>query len=206
MNKLAELYQKADSPRAYVEGFRDHMARVVQSLDAGGTAKLIELVEQACRDDKTVFLVANGGSAAVSTHWVNDLSANTVIDGQPGIRVMSLTDNASSLTAVANDACFEDVFAIQLKANMRPGDLVIALSVSGNSPNIVRAIEYANAHGGRTVGCVGFDGGRVKQLAQHVIHIPSTRDEYGPVEDMFSVIMHAVTGYITMKRGRKLSH
>jgi D-sedoheptulose 7-phosphate isomerase len=206
MNKLAELYQKAGSPRAYVEGFRDHMAQVVQSLDSAGTARLIELVEQACRDDKTIFLVANGGSAAVSTHWVNDLSANTVVDGQPGIRVMSLTDNASSLTAAANDACFEEVFAIQLKANMRPGDLVIAMSVSGNSPNIVRAVEYANAHGAKTVGCVGFDGGKVKALAHHVIHVPSTRDEYGPVEDMFSVIMHAVTGYLTMKRGRKLSH
>ena len=182
------------------------MAELVQRLDTEGVARLIEVVEKAGDDDKTIFLVANGGSAAVSGHWVNDLSANSVVEGKPGFRVISLTDNGSSLTALANDASFDEVFSIQLKANMRPGDVVILMSVSGNSPNLVRAAEYANAKGGYTVGCTGFEGGKLKDLCELSIHTSSTLDEYGPIEDMFSIIMHIVTGYLTMKRGRKLSH
>ena len=206
MNVLTELYEKTDSTQEYIKGFCAHMAELVQQLDAEGVARLIEVVEKAGDDDKTIFLAANGGSAAVSTHWVNDLSANSVVEGKPGFRVISLTDNVPSITAVANDASFDEVFVIQLKANMRPGDVVILMSVSGNSPNLVRAAEYANANGGYTVGCTGFDGGKLKDLSELSIHTSSTLDEYGPIEDMFSIIMHVVTGYLTMKRGRKLSH
>lgn len=206
MNTLETLFHDADSPQAYVKGFCAHMAEVLQRLDPDGVAALIDAVETAGRDDRTIFLVANGGSAAVAGHYVNDLSANSVVEGQPGLRVMSLTDNASSITALANDASFEEVFSIQLRAWMRPGDLVILMSVSGNSPNLVRAAEHANAHGGRTFACTGFDGGRLKALCHQCIHVPTTRDEYGPVEDIFSVIMHIVTGYLTMKRGRMLHH
>lgn len=206
MNVLTQLFENADSPQQYVNDFCAHMTELVERLNADDVAGLIELVEKAGADDKTIFLVANGGSAAVSTHYVNDLSANSVVEGQPGFRVMSLTDNASSITAIANDASFDEIFTIQLKANMRPGDLVILMSVSGNSPNIVKAAEYANAHGANTVGCTGFGGGKLKELSKLSIHTPTTLDEYGPVEDMFSIIMHIVTGYLTMKRGRKLSH
>ena len=156
--------------------------------------------------DKTLFLVANGGSAAVSAHWVNDLSANNVIEGQPGFRVMSLTDNSSSLTALGNDVSFEQVFTRQLMANMREGDLVIFMSVSGNSPNLVHAAEYAAAHGGTVVTCTGCTGGKLKDIGALNIHTPSSMDEYGPIEDVFSIIMHIVTGYLTMKRGKMLSH
>ncbi len=206
MNALEMIYDQAESPGDYVGQYADHMRKVIEAMDCGAVAKLIELVEAAGNDDKSVLLCANGGSAAVSAHYVNDLSANSVVDGQPGFRVISLTDNGSSLTALGNDASFDDVFVIQLKANMRPGDLVIFMSVSGNSPNLVRAIEYANANGAKTVACTGMDGGALKKLAQLSIHTPSTKDEYGPIEDIFSVIMHAVTSFIIMKRGRKLAH
>lgn len=206
MNALETIYRQSQSPADFASQYCDHMHKVIGSLDSDAVAKLIGLVEQAGIDDKTVFLCANGGSAAVATHWVNDLSANSVVEGQPGFRVMSLTDNSSSVTALANDACFDDVFVIQLKANMRPGDLVIFMSVSGNSPNIVRAVDYANANGAVTVGCSGINGGALAANAQHSIHIPSTNDEYGPVEDMFSVIMHIVISYLIMKRGRMLAH
>ncbi len=206
MPKLTDLYEKSPSPAAYVSGFLTNMADVVQRLDPEATAKLIDLVETASHNDKSIILAANGGSAAVSTHWVNDLSANSVVEGQPGFRTISLTDNASSITALGNDASFDEIFVIQLKANMRPGDVVIFMSCSGNSPNLVNAMEYANANGGVTVACTGFDGGKLKDMAQLSLHVPTTKDEYGPVEDMFSVIMHIVTGYLTMKRGRHLYH
>ncbi len=203
---LDDLYKGTDSAQSYAEGYKDHYAKMVSALDTQGVAKAIEMIEQACADDKTIFFMANGGSAAVAAHWVNDLSANTVIDGQPGFRVMSLTDNAFSITALANDASFEEIFAIQLKANMRPGDVVMAMSVSGGSPNLVRGMEYANENGAHTIACTGMEGGRLKGAAELTIHTPSTADEYGPVEDMFSVFMHIITGYLTMKRGRPLFH
>ena len=108
-----------------------------------------------------------------------------------------------SVTALANDASYEEIFSIQLAANMRPGDVVMALSVSGSSPNVVRAVEYANEHGGYTIGCCGFDGGKLAKISKLPIVIPSTKDEYGPVEDMFSVIMHIIQSYISMQRGRR---
>ncbi|MDP7640032.1 MAG: SIS domain-containing protein [Candidatus Hydrogenedentes bacterium] len=206
MPVLDALYKGADSAQSYVNGYKDHYANMVRALDTEGVAKAIEMIEQACADDKTIFLMANGGSAAVAGHWVNDLSANSVREGQPGFRVMSLTDNAYSITALANDASFDEIFAIQLKAAMRPGDLVMAMSVSGNSPNLVRGMEYANENGAHTIVCTGMEGGRLKGAAELTIHTPSSTDEYGPVEDMFSVFMHIITGYLTMKRGRPLFH
>lgn len=204
MNRLSELFLLSSTPDDYVRLFCRRMAEVVMQLDPEATAALIDEVERASREDRTIFLAGNGGCAAVATHAVMDLSANSVVEGRQGIRVISLTDSAPAITAVANDLSFNDIFAVQLKAQMRPGDLVIVMSASGNSPNILRAVEYANTHGGRTFGCVGFDGGALKKLCHQCIHIEVTRDEYGPVEDMFGVIMHIVTGYLTMKRGRML--
>ena len=206
MNAIEEIFNNAESPADYAQNYANHMCKVMEALDNDAVAELIGLVEAAAVEDKSVIICANGGSASVATHYVNDLSANSVIDGQPGYRVISLTDNSSSLTALGNDASFDQVFEIQLKANMRAGDLVIFMSVSGNSPNLVRGIEYANANGAKTVACTGMMGGKLKDLAQLSIHTPSTADEYGPIEDIFSVIMHSVTSYIIQKRGRRLAH
>lgn len=206
MNKLAEMYDSSDSCKEYADNYVAHMAAVLKALDTEAVAKVSQIIQDSAGHDKFIFFVANGGSAAVSTHWVNDLSANTVVDGKPGYRCFSVTDNASSLTALGNDASFDEAFSIQLKANMRPGDIVFAMSVSGNSPNIVNAIEYANANGGITISCTGMEGGKLKEICHHNVHCPSTKDEYGPIEDMFSIIMHIIQSHISMQRGRYLAH
>ncbi len=206
MNKLRAMYDGATSSENYAEQYVEHMGNVLKSLDTKTVAAVTAVIEKTAADNQSFFVVANGGSAAVSTHWVNDLSANTVVDGQPGFRVISLTDNASSLTALGNDASFDEIFTIQLKANMRPGDVVLFMSVSGNSPNLVSAMNYANAHGATTISCTGMEGGALKEGSDHCIHTPSTKDEYGPIEDIFSIIMHIAQSYISMKRGRYLAH
>jgi D-sedoheptulose 7-phosphate isomerase len=182
------------------------MARLVEAMDADAIATIAELVERAAEDGKSVFVMANGGSAAVASHFVNDMGVNSIVARKKGFRVISLTDNVESVTAVANDAGYDNIFLYQLQCMMEPGDLVIGLSVSGNSENIVRAIEHANANGAHSVGLCGFDGGRLAKAATTVMHFPSTRDEYGPVEDAFSVVFHAVSGFLTQKRGRALHH
>jgi len=203
---LAQLFDNAGSLEAYAKGYVNRMSEVLNALDIDAVVKATEIIEACAEKNQTFFIMGNGGSGAVGGHWVNDLSANTVVEGKPGFRVMSLTDNAFSITAIANDASYEEIFSIQLKANMRPGDVVMGLSVSGGSPNIVKGIEYANENGAYTIGCSGFNGGRLKELSHLSIHMPSSKDEYGPVEDMFSVIMHIVQSYIAMNRGRYLCH
>lgn len=206
MNEIESLFTTSNIPEEYSSAYLEHMKKVTGSVPANRLTTLIEWMEETALNDKSIFVVGNGGSGAVASHWVNDLGPNSVTPEPPNYRVISLTDNGGSLTALGNDASFDEVFEIQLKAFMRPGDLIVALSVSGNSPNIIRAVEYANTNGARTVGCSGMDGGKLSKLVNHAIVIPSTADEYGPIEDAFSIIMHISTTYLTMKKGRFLAH
>lgn len=204
--RLKALFAAGGSASSYMKGFTTLFSEMVAAMPADALADLAQRVERASDEGRTIFVMANGGSAAVASHFVNDMSVNAIVAGKRGFRVLSLTDNVESVTAVANDAGFENIFLFQLQCMMAPGDLVIALSVSGNSENVMRAVEYANANGAHTVGICGFDGGRLAKGAKTVIHFPSSRDEYGPVEDAFSVVFHAVSGYLTQKRGRPLHH
>ena len=206
MHHMETIFHGAAAPVDYIRGHLDRTAEVVRAIDADAIATLLAWVQETWEEDKVIFVAGNGGSATVAGAWVNDLSANSVVPGQRGFRVMSLADSGPTITALGNDIRFEEVFAEQLRAWMRPGDLLIVMSCSGNSPNVLRAVEQAHEIGGRTVGVCGFDGGTLKPLVQHAITIETTRDEYGPVEDAFSVVMHAVCGYIIMQRGRMLAH
>lgn len=203
---LKSLFRDTKSAAAYMRGYTSHMAQLVDAMDADALATVTSLVESASDRGKSIFVMANGGSAAVASHFVNDMGVNSLVAGKRGFRVISLSDNAESITAVANDAGYENVFLFQLQCMLEPGDLVIGLSVSGNSENIIRAVEYANENGAHSVGLCGFQGGRLAKAAKTVMHFPSSPDEYGPVEDAFSVVFHAVSGYLTQKRGRPLHH
>ncbi len=206
LTTLARLFESSQSAAEYATGYFERVIELIRQLDADAIARAIAKVEEASLRGKTIFCIGNGGSAAVTSHFVNDLSANSLVSGQPGIRSFSLADNVESITAIANDAGFENVFAYQLQASMSEGDVLIALSVSGNSENVIRGVEYANTHGGYTIGWCGFGGGRLARMCQLTIHVPTTLDEYGPVEAVFAHLSHVVSGYLTMKRGRKLSH
>ena len=140
MNTLEALLQSSGSPAEYVGGYFERMTEVMNAVDTETVARVIEAVEEACAEDKAIFLIANGGSAGVASHFVNDLVPNTLVEGQPSFRAFSLTDNVASVTAVANDSGYEDIFSIQLKALMRPGDLVI---VPAGSQHRVEAAEEA---------------------------------------------------------------
>ncbi len=206
MHRLNEMFTQSAGPAQYARAYADRLAQLLAAVDPESVGAVIEELESAIDRGATIYLIANGGSAAVAAHFVGDAVAGARVDGATPIRAFSLSDNIESLTALANDRGFEHVFSEQLKMLMRPGDLVLAMSVSGNSPNLVQAIEWANAHGGRTVAWTGFDGGRLAGLAHRVVHMPTTPDEYGPVEDIFSILEHIVMTYIAMKRGRRLHH
>lgn len=203
---LKELFDSSTSAGHYATKYLVKMTTILRSLDLTAVSRLIELVERTCEKGGRIFLIGNGGSAAVASHLMVDLAANTLKEGHLPYRVVSLSDNVESITAIANDFGYENVFAFQLRSQLQAGDLVIAFSVSGNSENVIRAVRQARSMGGTTVGLTGFDGGRLRRRCDVSIHIPSTADEYGPVEDAFSCVGHMVTSFLTMKRGRNLFH
>lgn len=136
----------------------------------------------------TIFICGNGGSAGTSNHMVNDLSKGSVVEGKQRLRVIGLADNMSLLTAYANDCGYETIFVEQLKSLWREGDLLIAISASGNSENVVRAARFACENGGEVIGLLGFSGGKLLEISQHPIHFKSFN--YGAVEDAQLMFSH----------------
>ena len=151
---------------------------------------LIDAILEAYHDERFVFLVGNGGSAANASHLCEDLGKGTLSDfeGQVRLKVMSLTDNTPYILAWANDEGYERVFVEQLKNFAQPGALLIAISGSGNSANVLRAVEYANGHGMVTLSVTGYDGGQLRQMAHKSLHVPSYN--MGAVEAVHGIVFH----------------
>jgi len=153
---------------------------------------LVEAIEEAYDRDKTVFFCGNGGSAANASHFCEDVGKGTIADmaGQKRLRVISLTDNTPYILAWANDNGYETIFVEQLKNLAGPGDLLVSISGSGNSPNVLRAMEYAKEIGMKNFGITGYDGGKVKKLADACLHVPC--DDMGVCEAVHVVLFHYV--------------
>jgi D-sedoheptulose 7-phosphate isomerase len=163
---------------------------LLRQVDEGQERALTEAIEEAYRSERLVFIVGNGGSGANASHLCEDLGKGTLSDlsAQRRLRVISLTDNTPYILAWGNDAGFERVFVEQLRNLAQRGDLLIAISGSGNSPNVLRAVEHANATGMRTFGLTGYDGGKLMQLAHGHLHVPS--HDMGMVEAVHGVLLH----------------
>jgi D-sedoheptulose 7-phosphate isomerase len=206
MHKLDEIFQAGANPAAYTSAYCKHLSDLLANLDTKAMARIIEAFDDASRRDRAIFFAANGGSAAMASHWVNDLVVGSYVENQPTFRAYCLSDNVASITAIGNDQCFEEIFVQQLRVDLKPGDIVFAMSVSGNSENVLRAVDFAHANGAKTMGICGMDGGQLKERCDIALHISTTADEYGPVEDIFSVVDHIVISYLAMLRGKKLHH
>jgi D-sedoheptulose 7-phosphate isomerase len=142
----------------------------------------------------TVFICGNGGSAGTAGHMVNDLAKGSVVEGKKRLRVVGLADNMSLLTAYANDCGYETVFVEQLKSLFKKGDILISISCSGNSENVVRASDYAQKNGGKVIGLIGFSGGKLKELSDFPIHFKS--HNYGSVEDAQLMFSHLSSQFL----------
>jgi D-sedoheptulose 7-phosphate isomerase len=174
-----------------LESHISEVRSVLASIPIAAIERVVAIILEAYIRGGHVYVVGNGGSATNATHFACDLSKATIVEGRARLRVTSLTDNVALLTAWANDSSYEKVFSEQLMNLLNRGDIVIAISASGNSPNVVSAIRAARLMGAATIGLVGFSGGRVLELADAVIHVQS--DDYGVVEDCHSVLEHAIT-------------
>ena len=162
--------------------------RVVDTLDVAAVERAVQTIIAAYDEHRTVFICGNGGSATTATHMTADLGKNSAMPGKARLRVIGLADNMSWFSALGNDLGYENVFVEQLENFLEPGDVLIAISASGNSPNVVKAAEFARAHGGKVVGLVGFKGGKLKEIADVAVH--SQIEDYGPVEDSHLMLDH----------------
>ncbi len=182
-----------------IQEYISHLQGVLDRLSLPDVRQSIDLVMQAYHADRQIFVIGNGGSASTASHIATDLGKGTSLPDVRRFRVISLTDNVSTMTAWSNDVCYEDVFLEQLKNLVNPGDLVIAISASGNSENIIRAIRHAKDVGCKTIGWTGFGGGQLQQLADVSVVVDS--HEYGPVEDVHLILNHILHAWIRKELG-----
>ena len=175
-----------EQTKNYITGLKKAMDQLPHHL----IADIIGILHEARLNGSQVFIMGNGGSAATASHFVCDLAKNTRREGLPHFRVIGLTDNMAMFAAYANDEGYESVFAQQLTNLIRPGDIVIGISASGNSKNVINAIEEAQKHNATTIGFTGFNGGHLGQMVNINVHVKSNIIEH--VEDIHLVLEHMI--------------
>lgn len=183
---------------SYTGAYFDELARAASTIDPLSLDRATEILVDAYTRGDLVFSCGNGGSAAVANHLQCDHLKGVRNGTDLRSRVISLSSNVELLTAIANDLGYHDSFAYQLRAQSGPGDVLIAISSSGSSPNIIHALEWARGNGLRTIALTGFDGGGARSIAEVAVHVDSAN--YGVVEDLHQSIMHAMAQYIRQTR------
>jgi D-sedoheptulose 7-phosphate isomerase len=180
-----------------IRNYLKRLTDTLESMPAESIERLSEMLYRAYTDGKQVFTLGNGGSASTASHMAADLAKNTIGPNMRRFRIMSLNDNVPMLTALSNDLGYENVFAEQLQNLIRPGDVLIVLSGSGNSPNVVKAMEYARSQSAEVAALLGFGGGRAAELADIAILVDSS--DYGVVEDAHLVLNHILVEYFRQR-------
>jgi D-sedoheptulose 7-phosphate isomerase len=173
-----------------ISAYFDRLKRTLDHVSVKDISGLCAVLMDAYEKDKTVFIMGNGGSGTTASHLACDYNKGVCAKGRKKFRVVSLTDNMPVILAIANDLSYDKIFVEQLKNHLRPGDVVIGISGSGNSPNVIEAIAYANDAGCTTIGLCGYDGGRLRKLCSHAVHV--NVNDMQIAEDIHLVIGHVI--------------
>lgn len=193
--------KKITKMRAWVEDYIRQFKAVVDAVPVESLVQWIEVFRKAHKENRQIFVFGNGGSASNCSHFVCDLGKGSSISMGSPFRCLSLNDNVAWMTAIANDFSYDDVFVRQLENYAKPGDLILSLSVSGNSPNCVKAMEWGKKQGLTLLALTGAKRGRMAELADHLIVIDSTH--YGRVEDAQMMATHILC-YAFMEKAEEL--
>lgn len=177
-----------------IQKYITHLQDVLERLKLEDVRRSIDVIMDAYHANKQIFVIGNGGSASTASHLACDLGKGTSIAGKPRFRVISLTDNVATMTAWSNDVSYEDVFVEQLKNLINPGDVVIGISASGNSENVIRAMQHAADIGCQTIGWSGFGGGKLATICD--VNVVVDSNQYGPVEDVHLILNHVLHAWI----------
>jgi len=182
----------------FSDSYLTSLSGLIAELDRSAIASFVDLLLESRSQDSTTFFLGNGGSASTATHFVNDISLGSRQFEKP-FRAISLCDNQAVITAIANDDGFENVFLQQLKTLAMQGDTIVCISASGNSKNLIKAVEYAKENKLYVVGLTAFDGGYLKENCDLNIHVPTKIGEYGLAEDLHMVICGLIGSYFREK-------
>jgi len=201
---LIGYFNKSSSKSEYTKYYLSYLIRLLTLIDTNIIEHIITAFTNAGNNGNTIYFIGNGGSAVTASHFANDIGIGTRTRDKKLIKAISLVDNMAVISAIANDSGYSNIFLSQLEALLQPYDVVVALSVSGNSPNILEAVKYAREIGATTIGCTGFDGGHLKEMVDISLHIPTSKGEYGIVEDIFAILNHIIASYLIIERRGQL--
>ena len=195
MNNVDKIFNNSNGVSDYSKSYLEYLHKVLTSISFYEIDDFVKILLEARERGSTIFFIGNGGSAATASHFANDIAIGSREFDKP-FRAISLCDNQAVITAIANDDGYEKIFSQQLRVLLKKQDVVVSISASGNSPNLIHAINTTKAMGGITVGISAFDGGKMKELVDFSLHVPSEKGEYGPAEDAHMVLDHLVANYL----------
>jgi D-sedoheptulose 7-phosphate isomerase len=195
MNNVDQIFNNTDSISDYSKSYIDYLSSVLNQISLKSIESFIQVLLDARERGASIFFIGNGGSAATASHFANDIAIGSREYAKP-FRVISLCDNQAVITAIGNDDGYEHIFSQQLKVLLKENDVVVSISASGNSPNLIKAINLANKMKATTVGISAFDGGKMKKIVDLSLHVPTKGGEYGPAEDAHMVLDHLVSNYL----------
>lgn len=188
--------EKFGDVAAFYDAYAERLGAAMASVDRPALARAAALLDGAYEQGRTVYVAGNGGSAAIADTFVSDHAKLVQSDTHLKPRVISLVGNTSMVTAIANDLAYDQVFVYQLQTYAQPGDMLVLISASGNSPNVVNAAAWAGERGMDVIAFTGFDGGRLKNTSTVNLHVDA--DNYGVIEDAHQGLMHALAQYIRL--------
>lgn len=187
-----------NSSKGFSNNYLEYLTELISQLDRKAIGDFADLLLQSRDSGSTTFFLGNGGSASTATHFVNDISLGSRQFEKP-FRAISLCDNQAVITAIANDDGYKNIFLQQLQTLAKPEDTIVCISASGNSKNLIKAIEYAKDNNIYVVGLTAFDGGYLKENCDLNIHVPTKIGEYGPAEDLHMVVCGLIGSYFREK-------
>jgi D-sedoheptulose 7-phosphate isomerase len=193
MNKIDNFY--TEDIENFSKSYFSYLKEIFDKVRLSEIKSFIEVLLTARESGSTIFFIGNGGSAATASHFANDLAFGTNEYEKP-FKVMSIVDNVPVLTALGNDYGYNDIFVRQLKVYGKKKDVLVGISASGNSQNLIKAFEYASTVGIKTVALTAFDGGELRKITNCSVHIPTDKKEYGPAEDLHMILDHLVANYL----------
>jgi D-sedoheptulose 7-phosphate isomerase len=180
----------------FLDSYKKRLILLFDSIDVNILESVISKMIEAFQNGKTMYVVGNGGSAATASHIQADFQFFVRYFTNFRPKVVALTDNVPLITAISNDNSYDDVFVEQMKGMFRAGDILLAISASGNSPNVVKAVEYANELGGISIAFCGFTGGKLKDIADLPLFTPNDDKDYGPIEDLHMILDHILVNFL----------
>jgi D-sedoheptulose 7-phosphate isomerase len=181
-----------------INEYLESIKEIISQLDVESISRVLEAINNAYLNKKRIFVIGNGGSAATANHFACDLGKNAIKDDENRFKIISLCESTSCITAYGNDVGYENIFEEQLKNLMQNEDLLICISASGNSPNIIKAVNFAKKKKSLIIGITGFNGGRLKDISDININVPS--DLYEKIEDIHLILMHIIVYWFKMKQ------